>query len=105
MLPKRGVQDVSQLSGGIHRYLERFGSDGFSKGRNFVFDQRVAIDTKDMNRNEGDCGVRATANKDKNWIVGKCLECTASFYEISGSRLCTVCRDLVLICPKCQNNF
>jgi predicted sulfurtransferase len=39
MLKKRGVRDVSQLKGGIHRYLEEYGDQGFFKGRNFVFDQ------------------------------------------------------------------
>jgi predicted sulfurtransferase len=29
MLRKRGVKDVSQLKGGIHRYLEEFGYDGY----------------------------------------------------------------------------
>jgi len=43
--------------------------------------------------------------KDANYIVGKCIECTTPFDEISGSRLCTVCRDLLLICPKCQTNL
>ena len=39
-LKKLGVEDVSQLSGGIHRYLESYGSRGFFKGSNFVFDSR-----------------------------------------------------------------
>ena len=39
-LRSKGVEDVSQLSGGIHRYLEQFGSKGFFKGANFVFDSR-----------------------------------------------------------------
>jgi predicted sulfurtransferase len=37
MLKKRGVEDVSQLQGGIHRYLEEY-PNGFFKGKNFVFD-------------------------------------------------------------------
>ena len=45
MLRQRGVDDVSQLSGGIHRYIERFPSNegGLFHGRNFVFDQRVSV--------------------------------------------------------------
>ena len=39
-LKKLGVEDVSQLSGGIHRYIETYGADGYFKGSNFVFDSR-----------------------------------------------------------------
>jgi len=107
MLRKRGVQDVSQLSGGIHRYLEQFGSGGFFKGKNFVFDQRVAMEPEDVDRNEGGDGELTHTDKDQNqnWVVGKCLECKSPFDEISGSRLCTVCRDLVLICRECQQKL
>jgi predicted sulfurtransferase len=38
-----GVGDVSQLSGGIHRYLEAFPSGGLFRGKNFVFDARVTV--------------------------------------------------------------
>jgi predicted sulfurtransferase len=86
MLRKRGVDDVSQLSGGIHRYLEQYPS-GFFEGRNFVFDQRVAL---------------APSGRGKGvTVVGRCIECCDEYDEISGSRICTVCRDLVLVCPKC----
>jgi len=89
MLRNRGVQDVNQLQGGIHRYLEHYGNDGFYKGLNFVFDQRVAMKPNPIER--------------QNAIVGKCVECKAPFDEICGSRVCTVCRDLVLVCPNCQS--
>lgn len=87
MLRKRGVKDVSQLQGGIHRYLEEYGDGGFFRGKNFVFDQRVAVGGKTSE------------------VVGKCVECQAPFDEIAGSRLCTVCRDLVLVCKSCQKNL
>ena len=36
-------------------------------------------------------------------VVGKCMQCNITdFDELSGSRICTVCRDLVLVCPSCQ---
>lgn len=44
-LRKQGVADVSQLNGGIHRYLEKFPTArGGSKwrGKNFVFDRRMS---------------------------------------------------------------
>lgn len=87
MLRKRGIDDVSQLSGGVHRYMERFPDDGFFQGRNFVFDQRVSLSPSAL-------------SKDVT-VVGNCVECGDEYDEISGSRLCTVCRDLVLICPQC----
>lgn len=91
MLRRRGVEDVSQLSGGIHRYLETFGNDGYYKGLNFVFDQRVTMKPDPV--------------KPQNEIVGRCVQCSAKFDEICGSRVCTVCRDLVLACPTCQSTL
>merc|ERR1712216_647752 len=35
------AKEVYQLHGGIHWYAEQMGSDGFFKGKNFVFDRRV----------------------------------------------------------------
>lgn len=91
MLRKRGVEDVNQLSGGIHRYLEEFGNDGHYKGLNFVFDQRVAM--------------KPEPSKPQNEVVGRCISCNDQFDEICGSRVCTVCRDLVLVCPACQTTL
>lgn len=42
-LKKKGFKDVYQLSGGMHRYLEKYGHDKF-KGKLYVFDGRVAVD-------------------------------------------------------------
>ena len=102
MLKQRGVQDVSQLSGGIHRYLETYGASGFFKGKNFVFDQRVA-------QKPSECLVLANTDRSTasttsagDVVVGRCIECQAPFDELCGSRVCTVCRDLVLVCETCQ---
>ncbi|GAX74875.1 hypothetical protein CEUSTIGMA_g2321.t1 [Chlamydomonas eustigma] len=38
-----GFQDVYQLEGGIQRYLEAYGERGFFKGKNFVYDDRIAV--------------------------------------------------------------
>ncbi len=40
---RQGFSKVSQLSGGIIKYLEEFGSNGNYTGECFVFDYRVAI--------------------------------------------------------------
>lgn len=34
-------------------------------------------------------------------VVGKCIECNASYDEFSGRKVCSVCRDLVLVCEPC----
>ena len=45
MLKSRGVENVFQLRGGIHRYLEAYPSNqgGLFRGKNFVFDHRVGV--------------------------------------------------------------
>ena len=94
MLRARGVDDVSQLSGGIHRYIEQYStseSGGLFRGRNFVFDHRVSTPS-----------CVSTTSK-TSAIVGRCVEpsCAAPYDELSGARVCTVCRDFVLVCPRC----
>lgn len=34
-------------------------------------------------------------------VVGKCIECQAPYDEFSGRKVCSVCRDLVLVCDTC----
>lgn len=96
MLKRLGVSDVSQLNGGIHRYLETYGEDGYFRGKNFVFDQRVAQTPAEC---KGDVTAKAAV------IVGSCLECGQAFDELCGSRICAVCRDLVLICADCERTL
>lgn len=137
MLKQRGVTDVAQLSGGIHRYLETYGAAGFFRGKNFVFDQRVAqtpsecllqsrrqcsLDSSNIGNKTNktttgtnkETGLRTKRqehlqSKDdsipKDVVVGKCIECKAAFDELFGSRICTVCRDLVLVCSGCQSTL
>ena len=71
----------------MERYLEEFPEGGHFKGKNFVFDQRVAISSTNPT------------------IVGRCLGCQEPYDELSGSRICTVCRDLVLVCPRCSDSL
>lgn len=35
-------------------------------------------------------------------MAGACEYCSAPFDQLDGARICTVCRDLVLVCPKCR---
>lgn len=82
-----GVEDVSQLAGGIHRYLEQFPDGGHFRGKNFVFDRRIAISSQNPT------------------VVGRCIGCAVPYDELSGSRICTVCRDLVVLCPACAEQL
>ncbi|XVF31485.1 hypothetical protein REPUB_Repub16aG0150000 [Reevesia pubescens] len=44
-----GFENVFQLFGGIQRYLEQFPDGGFFRGKNFVFDHRIAVGSSDTN--------------------------------------------------------
>ncbi|OQR98196.1 hypothetical protein ACHHYP_09061 [Achlya hypogyna] len=77
-----GLENVFQLDGGIHRYLEAFPDGGHFVGKNFVFDQRVSM---------------ASENPE---VVGKCTECLDAHDVVSGTR-CAYCRTHVLLCVKC----
>jgi UPF0176 protein len=127
MLKRLGVPDVSQLHGGIHRYLETYGNTGYFRGKNFVFDQRVAQTPAEVSciqqRKDNSAGNSSNDdNDDSNTalssprhyyeasttptatiVVGRCLECHIAFDELCGARICTVCRDLVLVCPQCEH--
>lgn len=114
MLRRRGVEDVNQLSGGIHRYLEKYGKEGHFKGINFTFDKRVAVkpsvlmsaiqaaDQQSSFASTSGCSVYSSTDYE---IVGRCIECAMPFDQLCGSRVCTVCRDLVLVCPKCRTSL
>uniref|UniRef100_A0A7N0UYP9 Rhodanese domain-containing protein n=1 Tax=Kalanchoe fedtschenkoi TaxID=63787 RepID=A0A7N0UYP9_KALFE len=79
-----GFENVYQLYGGIQRYLENFPGGGFFKGKNFVFDHRMAVESSD------------------NSIMGTCLLCGSSYDDYSARCRCTYCRMLVLVCDRCQ---
>jgi len=87
-LRSKGVKNVCQLSGGIHRYLEEFGSNGLFHGSNFVFDSRV------LQKPEG------------SYVIGRCFNCkTAETDAISSDRVCSVCREPVLVCDSCRSSL
>mmetsp|Transcript_8618 Transcript_8618/g.19367 ORF Transcript_8618/g.19367 Transcript_8618/m.19367 type:complete len:545 (+) Transcript_8618:310-1944(+) len=109
MLTRRGVGDVSQLRGGIHRYMDAFpdGDGSLWRGKNFVFDNRVSmsIETPPVQQQQQQPplpGVDAgsDAGEDRA-VVGRCVECRAKYDVLSGNRICALCRDLVLVCPRC----
>lgn len=43
---KTSAKEVYQMDGGIHRYVEQY-PDGFFRGKNYVFDNRIAVRVND----------------------------------------------------------
>ncbi|CAI5496510.1 unnamed protein product [Closterium sp. Naga37s-1] len=76
------------LSGGIVRYLEAFPDGGFFRGKNFVFDHRLAVPPA--------APQQAT--------IGTCCLCTRPFDDYSGRNRCAACRMLLLVCPACAQD-
>lgn len=85
----KGVSDVYQLSGGIHAYQETFPNGGLFKGKNFVYDPRVAVPYP-----------LGTA---KDEVVGKCISCSCPYDDYSCQTRCGKCRVLVLVCITCRS--
>ncbi len=80
-LKEKGVaQEVFQISGGIHRYVEAF-PDGHFRGKNYVFDGRIAL----------------AVNSD---IVGRCAHCDVPYDEYTNC-INTRCNKQILSCPSC----
>ncbi|KAK3232682.1 hypothetical protein CYMTET_56983 [Cymbomonas tetramitiformis] len=129
-LKASGCEDVSQLSGGIHRYLEEFGEHGLFQGKNFVFDKRMAAASSGPGRATADdhtvsgsglgaapvesClsspalagsgGEHEAEDEGKSQrvaAVGECSVCGRQWSEHRGGALCCVCRTLVLVCARC----
>lgn len=89
---------VKHLHGGIHKYLDEFGSDGFFAGKNFVFDRRVGVVPGDHIKKKDN------GTDDRN-VVGKCLYCDKIYDVFTADAVCTVCRERTLACEDCKNNL
>lgn len=83
----KGVQNVFQLEGGIHRYLEEFSEDGgFWKGKNYVFDKRFSH------------------GADKSEVISFCVHCKCPWDRYQAQRKCYRCEMEVLLCKTCQRS-
>ncbi|KAL6053515.1 thiosulfate sulfurtransferase (rhodanese)-like domain-containing protein 2 [Balamuthia mandrillaris] len=80
-LRNKGLEQVYQLHGGIHKYIETY-PNGHFRGKNYVFDGRQAM----------------PANSD---VLGRCSLCERPFDEYAYCSS-TDCRVLVLACPTCH---
>ena len=107
----KGFENVYQLTGGIHRYLEDIrAEDSLFQGKNFVFDSRISLFQHDNGVNpscrhpihEKDEIESHCVHVDNNTkIVGRCIECEVPHDSFSGLVVCTVCRVPVLVCSTC----
>ncbi len=55
LMRHRGYKEVYQLDGGIVKYGEKFGDDGYWEGKLFVFDDRMQMGFSDKAKDIADC--------------------------------------------------
>ena len=94
---------VFHLKGGIHKYLDQYAADGYFHGKNFVFDRRLCVDAEEHKKN-GRFPQENDSKMTNEIIVGQCQYCEKQYDNFTGDKICTVCRDLVLICEECKSN-
>jgi predicted sulfurtransferase len=105
-LRRQGVSQVQHLKGGVHKYLETFGSEGTFKGKNFVFDGRGAASAQETQLGkEGDFVNMDVESSNDDEIVGNCLYCSAPYDTFHPHCVCTVCREPILVCRSCQEGL
>lgn len=82
-------KQIFQLEGGIVKYAEKYGNDGFYEGKCFVFDERIAVP---VNTSE-------TAK-----VLGNCIHCNANddTYRNCAHKFCN---KLFLACGACNEKF
>ena len=66
--------------------MEQFPDGGFFHGKNFVFDERVAV---------------APAAVAEPSAVGSCLVCSGACDDYGPRLRCSTCRLLILVCSSC----
>jgi len=84
-LKNQGIDNVYQLEGGIHRYLEAYPEDGgYWVGKNYVFDKRFSH------------------GADKCEVISHCCYCKKPWDRYQAQRKCIKCAMEVLLCKECQ---
>lgn len=84
LMMNRGFKEVYQIDGGIVKYGEKFGDDGFWEGSLYIFDGRM---NHKFSSNAKD--------------IGKCVHCdnkTSRFINCADK----ACNKLELVCENCQ---
>jgi UPF0176 protein len=85
LMKNRGFKEVYQMDGGIVKYGEEYGDDGFWEGNLYIFDGRMSHKFSDNAKD-----------------IGECIHCQGktSNYENCANK---ACNKLVLICSNCKN--
>jgi predicted sulfurtransferase len=87
-MKSKGISNLYQLHGGIHRYQEAYPFGGYFKGKNFVYDPRRALPYEHLSE-----------------TIGRCRSCCCSYDDYSAEIRCKLCRVLQLVCPSCVENM
>ena len=83
-----GLEDVNQLDGGIHRYLDAYPEDGGHWiGKNYTFDKRFSHGAV------------------KSDVIAKCCVCNEPWERYQANKKCTFCKMEILICKPCMMNI
>lgn len=82
-------ENLFQLEGGIVKYAEKYGDDGFYEGKCFVFDDRIALPV-----NTSETAV----------VTGKCLHCD-TLNDTYRNCAYAECNKLFLACDGCIDAF
>ncbi len=88
VLTEEGFEDVCQLDGGIVKYLEKY-PNGYFKGKNFVFDQRMITNTETQSGKE---------------VLAKCEHCQKPcdrFVDCADKS----CHKLFICCKDCEKVY
>lgn len=84
LMKNRGFKEVYQIDGGIVKYGEKFGDDGFWEGNLYIFDGRMNHKFSAKAKDIGECV--------------HCLEKTSRFINCADN----LCNKLSLVCEKCD---
>ena len=81
----KGVENVYQLEGGIHRYLDAFPQDGgYWVGKNYTFDKRFSH------------------GAEVSEVISACVVCKGPWERYQAQMACSKCQMEVLVCKTCQ---
>ncbi|GLI64783.1 hypothetical protein VaNZ11_008187 [Volvox africanus] len=92
---------VFQLSGGIQRYLERFPEGGYFRGKNFLYDDRIAVGPE-VAEQVSPGPWSSSSSPLSTGVVGRCLMCRCPWDDYGARLRCSRCRLLVLVCDTCS---
>lgn len=83
LMRHRGFKNVYQMDGGIVKYGEKFGDEGFWEGSLYVFDKRMGVKFSD-----------------KAQDIAECVHCGSKTnnYENCANK---ACNDLIIVCEDC----